>query len=148
MTPSVTILRDDRFTVRIGRTEVQGLTLAGVEAIHYATGSILGLKVNTHQDRIISEVCRHYDIRREEMMKDTRLGKYIWPRQVAMYLVYQLTTLSTAHIGELFGGRDHGTVLHAHKKVKTAVELEPRLSKQIEEIVRCVDEVTAKAEAK
>ena len=40
------------------------------------------------------------------------------PRQIAMYLARELTKASLNEIGEAFGGRDHGTVLHACKLVK------------------------------
>jgi chromosomal replication initiator protein len=39
------------------------------------------------------------------------------PRQVAMYLAKELTQKSLPEIGELFGGRDHTTVLHAVRKI-------------------------------
>jgi chromosomal replication initiator protein len=41
----------------------------------------------------------------------------VWPRQIAMYLAKELTQKSLPEIGELFGGRDHTTVLHAVRKI-------------------------------
>lgn len=54
-----------------------------------------------------------------EMMRDAnRERRYAHPRQLAMTLSRDLTNLSTVHIGRLFGGRDHTTVLHACKAIE------------------------------
>ena len=50
-----------------------------------------------------------------------------FPRQVAMYLARQLTESSFNEIGEQFGGRDHGTVLHACRLVKDRMQVDPQV---------------------
>jgi chromosomal replication initiator protein len=47
-----------------------------------------------------------------------------FPRQVAMFLSRQMTDSSFSAIGEAFGGRDHGTVLHACRLVKDRMEID------------------------
>jgi chromosomal replication initiator protein len=51
------------------------------------------------------------------MTSRRRPASVAYPRQLAMYLSRQLTKSSLMDIGEAFGGRDHGTVIHACKKV-------------------------------
>jgi chromosomal replication initiator protein len=53
------------------------------------------------------------------MTSKRRPQNIAFPRQVAMYLARELTKSSLAEIGDAFGGRDHGTVLHAHRLVKS-----------------------------
>ena len=52
------------------------------------------------------------------MTSKRRPENIAFPRQVAMYLSRQLTEQSLSSIGEAFGGRDHGTVLHACRLVE------------------------------
>jgi chromosomal replication initiator protein len=58
-------------------------------------------------------VAEHFDIRLADMTSRRRPENIAFPRQIAMYLSRQLTECSLNVIGEGFGGRDHGTVLHA-----------------------------------
>jgi chromosomal replication initiator protein len=51
------------------------------------------------------------------MTSKRRPANIAFPRQIAMYLSRELTRSSLSEIGEAFGGRDHGTVLHAHRQV-------------------------------
>ena len=69
-------------------------------------------------DQIQRHVADHYDLRLADMTSKRRPANIAFPRQVAMYLARELTRSSLDTIGEAFGGRDHGTVLHAHRLVK------------------------------
>ena len=57
-----------------------------------------------------------------------------YPRQIAMYLCRELTDHSFPKIGEMFGGRDHTTVMHAHEKIKSDLESDESLRIAITEI--------------
>ncbi len=72
-------------------------------------------------DEIQKRVAEHFDIRLADMTSKRRPANIAFPRQVAMYLARERTKASLCEIGEAFGGRDHGTVLHAHKLVKTRI---------------------------
>ncbi|MCK7482554.1 MAG: hypothetical protein M0C28_39630 [Candidatus Moduliflexus flocculans] len=56
------------------------------------------------------------------MTSKRRPENIAFPRQVAMFLSRQMTETSLSAIGEAFGGRDHGTVLHACRLVKDRME--------------------------
>ena len=75
-------------------------------------------------DAIQKAVAEHYDVRLADMTSRRRPASIAFPRQVAMYLSRTLTKGSLMEIGEAFGGRDHGTVIHACKKVGERIELE------------------------
>jgi len=68
-------------------------------------------------DGIQRKVAEHYDVRLADMSSKRRPAHIAFARQVAMYLCRHLTKASLADIGEAFGGRDHGTVIYACKKV-------------------------------
>jgi chromosomal replication initiator protein len=63
-----------------------------------------------------------------------RKRKHVWPRQVAMTLAVRLTNHSYVRIGQLFGGRDHTTVLYACKAVEMRRKKNPRLHNSLRRI--------------
>jgi chromosomal replication initiator protein len=73
---------------------------------------------------IQKRVAEHFDIRLADMTSRRRPENIAFPRQVAMYLSRTLTESSLNVIGEAFGGRDHGTVLHACRLVKDRMEVD------------------------
>lgn len=73
---------------------------------------------------IQKKVAEHFDIRLADMTSKRRPENIAFPRQIAMYLSRQLTENSLSAIGEAFGGRDHGTVLHACRLVKDRMEVD------------------------
>ncbi|MEM1084175.1 MAG: chromosomal replication initiator protein DnaA [Verrucomicrobiota bacterium] len=86
-------------------------------------------------DAIQRTVAEHYDIRLADMTSRRRPASIAGPRQIAMYLSRTMTKSSLVEIGEAFGGRDHGTVIHAVKKVKERIELDRETSERIQQIV-------------
>lgn len=75
-------------------------------------------------DVIQKRVAEHFDIRLADMTSKRRPENIAFPRQIAMFLSRQMTESSLSAIGELFGGRDHGTVLHACRLVKDRMEVD------------------------
>jgi chromosomal replication initiator protein len=101
------------------------------------TGKVLDLASTEHllkdvlmeeaQNRLNIEgiqkrVADHYQIRHSDMTSKRRPNAIAFPRQIAMYLCRQLTRHSLQEIGEAFGGRDHGTVIHAVKTVENMMD--------------------------
>jgi chromosomal replication initiator protein len=76
---------------------------------------------------IQKKVAEHFDIRLADMTSRRRPENIAFPRQIAMYLSRQLTESSLNVIGEGFGGRDHGTVLHAFRLVKDRMEVDSNI---------------------
>jgi chromosomal replication initiator protein len=76
---------------------------------------------------IQKRVAEHFDIRLADMTSRRRPENIAFPRQVAMFLSRQMTETSLSAIGEAFGGRDHGTVLHACRLVKDRMEVDPNV---------------------
>jgi chromosomal replication initiator protein len=76
------------------------------------------LTIETIQKRVAD----HYQIRHSDMTSKRRPANIAIPRQIAMYLTRQLTKHSLQEIGDAYGGRDHGTVIHACKSVDNMLE--------------------------
>ena len=75
-------------------------------------------------DAIQKAVSEHFDIRLADMSSRRRPANIAFARQVAMYLTRKMTQSSLMEIGDAFGGRDHGTVIHAVKKVENRMNKE------------------------
>ncbi|SAH83346.1 chromosomal replication initiation protein [Bordetella ansorpii] len=71
-------------------------------------------------ENIQKTVADFYKIKVADMYSKRRPANIALPRQVAMYLAKELTQKSLPEIGDLFGGRDHTTVLHAVRKISDA----------------------------
>jgi chromosomal replication initiator protein len=68
-------------------------------------------------ENIQKTVADYYKMKVADMYSKRRPANIAMPRQVAMYLAKELTQKSLPEIGDLFGGRDHTTVLHAVRKI-------------------------------
>ena len=66
------------------------------------------------------------------MFSARRARQIARPRQIAMYLSKNLTSLSYPEIGRKFGNRDHTTIMHAVKKIEDVIKLDPELSDDIQ----------------
>src|SRR6266536_1313066 len=75
-------------------------------------------------EAIQKKVAEHFDIRLADMTSKRRPENIAFPRQIAMFLSRQMTESSLNTIGEAFGNRDHGTVLHACRLVKDRMEID------------------------
>jgi chromosomal replication initiator protein len=130
------------------RTNIRRLEGALIRVVSYGslTGKKLTLQVvegllrevlheegrySVNIDFIQKKVAEHYDIRLADMTSKRRPENIAFPRQVAMFLSRQMTESSLNTIGEAFGGRDHGTVLHACRLVKDRMEVDPNVRQAV-----------------
>jgi chromosomal replication initiator protein len=82
-------------------------------------------------ENIQKTVADYYKIKVADMYSKKRPASIARPRQIAMYLAKELTQKSLPEIGELFGGRDHTTVLHAVRKMSTERKQLTELNQQL-----------------
>ncbi len=82
---------------------------------------------NVTLEAIQKRVADEFDIRLADMKSPRRPKTIAWPRQVAMYLCRELTPHSLQHIGESFGGRNHATVIHAHRLIERKTQTDSKL---------------------
>jgi chromosomal replication initiator protein len=87
-------------------------------------------------ENIQKTVAEYYKIRTAELLSSKRSRSIARPRQMAMALAKELTKRSLPEIGAAFGGRDHTTVLHATRKIRSLVEAEPTLEEDYKNLLR------------
>ena len=76
---------------------------------------------------IISSVCKYYKITTEDIFSKKRTKNLVEPRMIAIYLITDLLSLPLVQIGEIFGGRDYTTVIHARDKITDEIKSNPRI---------------------
>ncbi|MBQ4337915.1 MAG: chromosomal replication initiator protein DnaA [Clostridia bacterium] len=91
-------------------------------------------------DKIINEVARTYGGDPAEIRSEKRNAKISRQRKLAMYIVREMTNLSSEEIGEKFGGRDHSTVLYAIKETKKEIDANSSLKATVDDIIKNVGE--------
>jgi len=85
-------------------------------------------------EQIIQMTSKHFNIPEERFMKKDRKKHVALARQVAMYLSVELTNHSTVNIGLHFGGRDHTTVIYAHRMINKKMGIDKTFKKKIQEL--------------
>jgi len=82
-------------------------------------------------ETIIGSVSSYFNVPSEDLKRGKRNKNVVRPRQIAMYLIRELTELSLPEIGRVFGAKHHTTVLYAHKKIKGDFKKDEKLKLNI-----------------
>lgn len=99
--------------------------------------SIIGSRKNQiNLKNILKTVADFFDVSEESLVGKRRTASVVLPRQIGMYILRELTSLSLKEIGSKFGGRDHTTVLHAYDKIGTLIKEDREFSNNIDKIIR------------
>lgn len=94
-------------------------------------------KVNA--ELIIEVVAQQYNLSPEDVTGKKRNREIAMPRQIAMYICREMTSLSTTNIGRAFGDRDHTTVMHGCEKISDMIKEDFAFKKRIEELMAMVE---------
>ena len=91
-------------------------------------------ELNLTMDDILRITARHYELESSDLKSKGRRHELVVPRQVAMYLIRELTPHSYPEIGQFFSGRDHSTIMYAVQKVTEQMEEDKELGTKVREI--------------
>ena len=107
-------------------------TQPNAEVVREALKDLLFIhKTSISVESIQKTVADFYKIKIADMYSKRRPANIAMPRQIAMYLAKELTQKSLPDIGELFGGRDHTTVLHAVRKINEQRQRDTELNRSL-----------------
>ncbi|RIH83430.1 chromosomal replication initiator protein DnaA [Calidithermus roseus] len=99
-----------------------------------ALSDVFMAKAEYAPEEILRAVAEFYGLRTDELKGAGRRKEVVLPRQVAMYLIRELTHSSLPEIGQFFDGRDHTTVLYAIQKVQEALDNDTNLQQNLRAI--------------
>ncbi len=86
-------------------------------------------------DNIIREVCRFFRVEEDQIRGPSRSRDILNARQIAMYLIRSMTSISLDETGKLFGGRDHSTALNGITKVETRMKKDHTYAETVKAII-------------
>ncbi|MEK9133119.1 MAG: chromosomal replication initiator protein DnaA [Patescibacteria group bacterium] len=119
-------------TVKSVGTLLRRLDRSGADSMIGVTKEQMDAKLSIRNaDDIINMVADYYRIPSSELRGIARKREIMIPRQVCMYLIYEVLGHSYDTIGDYFSGRNHTTVLHSYNKVKTKLARDTKLLQDI-----------------
>ncbi len=89
-------------------------------------------------------VAKDYNLTVADLKSPKRDKKFVIPRQIAMYIVRNMTELSLIEIGSEFGGKDHTTIMHAIEKIEENLKTDPLLESRITSLKKEIKEFNNK----
>jgi chromosomal replication initiator protein len=101
-------------------------------------------QANISIDIIQRVVAEEYNLYSNDLKGKKRTATIVFPRQLAMYITREITEFSTTEIGQVFGGRDHTTVMHACQKIEERIRSDSALNTRIESLKRKIIESNIK----
>ena len=139
------------FIARSIKSNIRELEGALIRLLAYASLTGIELSVSTAQqvlknlidtaekkvsiDQIQRRVGEHFGLRGQDLKVRSNSKAIAFPRQIAMYMVKQLTSASLPEIGRQFGGKHHTTVLHSIHKIETLRHTDKELNKTINRLL-------------
>jgi chromosomal replication initiator protein len=146
-------LPDDVRTFMASKTKSNVRELEGALVKLIAYSSLTGTPINLQmaqqvlkhlvhvQDRKVSidsiqkAVAERFQIKQSQLKEKSNTKKVVYPRQVAMYLVKELTDASLPEIGRAFGGKHHTTVIHSINKIEATRHDNPELNRLLHSLM-------------
>jgi len=115
-------------------------SLTGVELSVATAQQVLKNLIDTQEKKVSIEqiqrrVGEHFGLRGQDLKVRSNSKAIAFPRQVAMYMVKQLTSASLPEIGRQFGGKHHTTVLHSIHKIENLRHVDKELNKTINRLL-------------
>ncbi|MGB9731773.1 MULTISPECIES: chromosomal replication initiator protein DnaA [Calditerrivibrio] len=87
-------------------------------------------------ESVINAVCSYFNVKLQEIKSKNRSRVISYPRQVAMYILREKLNLPLQDIANIFGGRNHSTVLHSIKEIQNRIQSDQELKSVINTIIR------------
>lgn len=98
-------------------------------------------KQSVTPERIVDCVCKYFSISKDDIVGKKKNKEIVEPRQIAMYLIYEMLDLPLMNIGDIFGGRDHTTVIHAKTKIDQMYKENNRIKVCVNDLKNMINRV-------
>ncbi|HNS71102.1 MAG TPA: chromosomal replication initiator protein DnaA [bacterium] len=119
--------------------KAQGLPLT-VETAAASLGQSVREKLlkNVNMNEVLKAVCVYYSVKASDIKGERRHKELVVPRQIAMYLMKEMTRTPFMSIGEFLGGRDHTTIMHGVEKISEDIKKQEKTKQDIVNIKQLI----------
>ncbi len=100
---------------------------------------IPGTERRITMDSVLRAVAEHFQLQPAQIKQKSNTRQIAYPRQIAMYLIKDLTQSSLPEIGRMFGGKHHTTVLHSVQKIERLRQKDPDLNRLIHKVIDSIN---------
>ena len=90
-------------------------------------------------DAVLRAVAEKFQLQPSQLKQKTNAQQIAYPRQIAMYLIKELTQSSLPEIGRMFGGKHHTTVLHSVQKIDKLRQRDADLNRLIHNVIDTIN---------
>lgn len=106
-----------------------------VDVAKEAIGGFIEEKKDTiDASGIVDAVCKYFKLSSADIISKKKTKNIVEPRMIAIYLITELLPMPLVQIGEMFGGRDHTTIIHARDKISEEIKSNPRIKVTVADI--------------
>ncbi len=91
-------------------------------------------RTNLDTEKVINTVCDFFKISKDDLLGNKRNKEIVEPRQVCAYLIYDMLDIPLKAIGEIMGGRDRTTIMHARDKITKQIKINPHTKTLVSDI--------------
>lgn len=116
-----------KITVEIAQSQLKGI---------FSSAMLPNITI----DRVQRSISDYFNITLADLKGKKRTKRITFPRQIAMYIIREITDYSTTEIGLEFGGRDHTTVMHACQRIEDRMKGDLTLEPIVNELTRSIRE--------
>ena len=89
-------------------------------------------------NNILDVVSNYYNINTSDLLSKKRQKKYVFARQISMYIIKDLYDLTFKRIGQIFNGRDHSTVIYGIEQISNYIQTDDSVKKDVEKLlIKC-----------
>ena len=91
-------------------------------------------RTNLDAEKIMNTVCDFFKVSREDLIGKKKNKEIVEPRQLCVYLINDMLNIPLTAIGDIFGGRDHTTIMHARDKISNQIKVNPHIKTLVNDI--------------
>lgn len=112
----------------------------GIASAQSAVADILNTNepIESVIDRIITAVAHYYSVSVDDIKGNKRVSNISSARQVCMYIIREVCSISLPQIGEYFGGKDHSTVHHSISKIEDRCRTNPSFKNEMNDLINSI----------
>ncbi len=114
--------------------KLKGLAYPDLDTAKEALKNTVQKKTGIDSSDIIAATCSYFNISQADIIGKKKTKNLVEARMIAIYIINDMLSLPLVSIGQIFGGRDHTTIIHARDKIATLIKENAETAKAVKDI--------------